>query len=190
MFRRVLIVIGALLLLGGVIAAGCTDTGELEDRIAALEQAGTEDGVSAEDLAALQEQMQRTSMIAALQTLSSAGLHDIDEQANAGEVPEAGTGGIEAALIAIAGIQWPDELQGTATEVQTALEALLEAMASEDPKVIGPPAAAAHEAQHDFDHEAKAHLRELAGLPAEEEEHDTVGDASATPTAVPGAAAD
>lgn len=177
MFQRVLIVIGALLLIGG-IAAACTDTGDLENRIAALEES-TSDAVSQEDLASLREQMQRTSMIAALQTLSSASLHEIDEQAGAGQVPEAGTSGIEAALIATAGTQWPEELQDMASELQTALETLLEAMSSEDPATIAGPAANAHDAWHDFDHEVKAHLRELAGLPAEEaEEHSE----EATPT--------
>ena len=73
MRRTLMLIAGAALMLG--LAAGCssTDTKDLEDQLAALEERFT----------VLQTNAQRTDMRSALDTLDSAGLHDIDEAANA-----------------------------------------------------------------------------------------------------------
>ncbi|MGB2693566.1 MAG: hypothetical protein WBD55_00080 [Dehalococcoidia bacterium] len=162
MLQRVLIIIGALTLLVGVGVACTTDTGDLEERIAALE-AQEAPGASA-DIAALQDQVQRNSMVAALNVVSAASLHAIDESAAAGELPEAGSGGVEAALIAVATTAWPDDLKEMATDLQEKLSALLEAMATDDAATIAQPAADAHEASHEFSHAASDYLGETAGL--------------------------
>jgi hypothetical protein len=161
--------LAALVVLGG-IAAGCMteDTDELKDRVDAVETRVDE----------AEQNAQLTSMVAALETLGNAGLHDIDEAAADGQVPEAGTGGVDAAIVAVSAAQWPDELQGAAGELVATLQELLEAMSTEDPDTIAPVAADAHDAGHDFEHEALNHIKEVLGLPVEEE-HEEGGETPA-----------
>lgn len=180
MGRILLLIAGAALLLG--LAAGCssTDTKDLEDQIAALEQQVT----------TLEGTAQITDMRSALDTLDGAGLHGVDEGANENnEVVAGASGGVGRALMAVASTTWPAELQEGADATQAALEELATALESADPAVVGPPATAAHETAHDFSTDARNHIAEAVGLPVEAHDEGTAvptgpaadGTAEATP---------
>jgi hypothetical protein len=155
-----------------MFAWACTsDTADLEDQVDALTT----------QVEALEQSQQQTQMVAAMYILSNVGLHDIDEAADAGEeIPAGASGGVNRALLAVASTQWPEDLQGGADAVQAALEELAAALEGTDNAAIVDAAAAAHDAQHEFEEGANAFLNEAAGLPVEE--HEEGGD-GATPTA-------
>ena len=163
--RRILLLIaGAALMLG--LAAGCssTDTKDLEDRIAALEQR----------FDILQENAQYTDMRSALDTLDAAGLHAIDEAANDNNEVDAGaSGAVARALLAVATATWTEEFGEGASETEAALRELATALESADPAVVGPPAAIAHEVAHDFSAYARNLIAEANGLPVEEHDEGT-----------------
>ena len=174
MSRLLLLIAGAALFLG--LAAGCssTDTKDLEDHIASLE----------ERFAILQTNAQYTDMRSALDTLDSAGLHAIDEDANENGTVDAGASGpVSRAFLAVSTASWNEELGPGADEVAVALDELLTALESADAALVGPPATAAHELAHDFSETARNHIAEVNGLPVEE--HD---EGAAEPTAVPATA--
>ncbi len=172
MRRHVGLAVAIALLLGGTTAACTTNTDDLETQVADLTS----------QLSALNETVQHTQVLAALDTLDTAGLHDIDEGTNElNEIPGGAAGGVDRALLAVASTEWPDELSAQADEMQSVLERLAEALATEDIATIAPIATEAHDTQHDFSTEARNLLKESAGLPVEE--HEEGGEA--TPTAVP-----
>jgi len=174
MNKRLLLVAAALLaVLLSALAWGCTDTKDLEDRLDAVE-AQLSEGSGGEASA--------SDMAAALVAIRAADLHGIDEDANDNNTVTAGaSGGVTNALLAVAAVEWPGDLEALASDVQVLLQDLLDALESEDPAVVRPPAAAAHEGTHDFEHEVGTAIREAAGLPVEEEEHDATAEPSATP---------
>lgn len=165
MKTRVLLIIGAVLLIAGFAAAACSsDTGELEDRIAVLEQQ------LSEDHQALTSAVQRTAIVSALNVISAAGLHDIDESIDGGEIPAGAAGGVDAAVVAMASVDWPEELKAAADALKASLQELAEAIDAGDAAAAAPIAAEAHEASHDFSHAASAFVSEAAGLPPHEAE--------------------
>jgi hypothetical protein len=167
MKTRVIMLLGASILLGAGLAAACseeTNTDDLEARIAAVEQQQT----------AIQEQIQIVAMRTALDTLDNAGLHAIDEGANdEGTIVSGAAGGVSRAIQAMAATDWPDDLQADADALLATLQELHEALESEDPAVVGPPASEAHEAQHSFSDAARSHIAEAVGLPVEEHEEES-----------------
>ena len=175
MRRTLMLIAGAALMLG--LAAGCssTDTKDLEDQLAALEERFT----------VLQTNAQRTDMRSALDTLDSAGLHDIDEAANANGTVDAGASGpVARALLAVGTATWTEEFAEGATETAAALRELATALESADPAVVGPAAATAHEVAHEFSETARNLIVEaMNGLPVEPHEEGT-----AEPTAEPATA--
>ena len=179
MFRRVLIIPVIGLLLAG-IAAGCTDTKDLEDRIAAVEQQQTSVG---DQIQSIGDATQRSAMVSALSVLGGAALHDIDEAAAAGEVDAGASGGVEDAIIAMSAVEWPEELAEGAAGVVTALQELATALESADAETVSGPAAEAHDLSHNFEHEAANHLKEAVGLPVEEHDDEATPAAGETPAA-------
>lgn len=165
MFKRVLVIpFGGLLL--AAIAAGCSDTKDLKDRISAVEGQQT---TLSEQVQSISDASQRSAMVTALNVLGNAGLHTIDEAANDNNEVDAGaSGGVEDAIIAMSAVEWPEELAEGAGGVITALQALATALESADPAVVGQPAVDAHEAEHDFEHEAANFIKGAVGLPTEE----------------------
>jgi hypothetical protein len=157
------------------VSVACkTDTKDLEDRIAAAEQ----------QQATLNDSVQRTQMLIALQVVGGAGLHALDEGAAAGEIPEGAAGGVENALLAVAATEWPADLQAGADGLQAILEELVTALETQDPAQVAGPAADAHEAQHEFEHGAADFIKAAVGLPVEEGEHEedmTTPEAGETP---------
>jgi hypothetical protein len=159
----------------GMAAWACssTDTGNLEDQIDQLTQ----------QVADLRAREQQAEMVTALYILNTAGLHGIDEAANAGEeLPEGAGGAVDRALLAVAITDWPDHLQGGADGMKAALEELAAALDGEDAAAIASAATTVHDTQHDFADEAGAMLNAAAGLESEEhKEGETTGTPSPTP---------
>jgi hypothetical protein len=169
-----LLVAVALSALVLAVGAACTDTEDLEDRIRSLEDTVTGD---------TDEQADVTAMLVALNASGSAGLHGIDEGANENnEVVAGASGPVNRALLAIAAVDWPEELRAGAEDSMSALEALLEALGADNPtpETVGPPAASAHDVLHDFDSDVENHIRESVGLAVEDEEDH--GEEEGTPS--------
>jgi hypothetical protein len=173
MHKTAFIVAAACLLFVGA-AAACTDTTDLEDDI---------DALSAQ-VETLNQAAQRNAVLNAVNILDTAGIHDIDEGANdRNEIVEGAAGPVTRAYIAVAGTEWPADLQPGADEVEAALLELLEALEAEDLTAVAEAGAAAHEAQHGFSEDVQNYLREAAGLPVEEHEEEPAEGTPAEGTA-------
>jgi len=160
--RRVLVIIGAVLLLAGVAGAACSsDTKDLEDRIAALEAQSSGSG----DVEALQQQIQAANMVATLNLLDNAGLHEAQEALMAGEeAPDGLNGRVLAGLRSVAVTDWPDELDADAQGLQDALQVFFEALRDPETSDLLGTSTAAHEAWHEFSGDGWTYLAESAGL--------------------------
>ncbi|MEX0785688.1 MAG: hypothetical protein WD939_03535 [Dehalococcoidia bacterium] len=174
MNKRVLLLFGVVLLLGGAIAAACSsDTDDLEARIEALE---AQSGGSGE-IAALHEQLQQANMIATLNLLDGVGFHDADDAISAGEEPPDGLNGrVLAALRAVAATDWADDLDADAETLQADLQAFFDALANRETSDVGAAAAAAHDTYHEFGGAAWTMLGDKAGVTAGEDDHDEGGE--------------
>ncbi len=161
MNKRVFIGIGAILLLVGVIAAACsTDTDDLESRIEALEQQSS----LADQVSALETQVQRGSMVAALNLLDDVGFHDLNQTIEAESIAPSGTvGKIRTSLRAVAVTDWPDGLAEGAADFQQELQMFLNSLLDESPEIVD-TSLAAHDGYHDFVDRAWTFLAESAGL--------------------------
>lgn len=164
MNKRVLLMLGVVLLLGGAIAAACsTDTDDLEARIEALEQQSG--GGSSEQIAALQESVQRANMIATLNLLDGVGFHETNEAIIAGEEPPEGINGrVLAALRAVAATDWADDLDADAQAFVDDLQAFFDALANRETSDLEGASTAAHDMYHSFTGSAWTMLGEMAGV--------------------------
>jgi len=166
--RRVLMALGAILVLSIGVAAACSSDGDsaLEDRLGALEQ----------QVAALDQATQRSAMVAALHVLDAGGrLHEIDMAVHErGEVEAGSSGYVDAALLAIASTTWPDELRPQADDLRTKLQQFATALDGGDVAVVAPASRAAHDAAHTLTIDCSEHLAETVGLgePQDGSEHD------------------
>ena len=162
MNRRVLIVLGAVLLLGGIATACTSDTGDLEDRIGKLEQERTS---LDEEIATLHEQMMHANMVATLNLLDDVGFHELDETfRTTGEVPAGTSGRIRTALRAVAVTEWPDELDAAAQDFQQKLQALFDVLRSEDQSSLAAAWPQAHDTYHEFNGDCWEMLAASIGL--------------------------
>lgn len=172
MNKRLLLVLGAFLILLGGLAAGCANTDDLEERVEALEaQAGEGSGI---DPSEAQMQLEEANMVATLNLLDGVGFHDLNETIVADEVAPAGTAGtIRKATTAVATTAWPADLEEGAAELQTNLEAFL-ALLEEDVQgtEIADASTVAHDSWHDFSDTAWSYLGERAGLEPAADDHE------------------
>lgn len=170
MNRRVLLLLGVVLLLGGAIAAACSSgTKDLEDRVDALEQQSSD----SDQMAALQAQVQTANMIAALNVADAMGIHEANETiAEGGEPPEGINGRVLAALRAAAATQWPADLQADAQTFEEELQTFYDALANRETSDIVGTALAAHNAYHEFTGAAWTMLGDMAGVTATDSEED------------------
>jgi hypothetical protein len=176
---RILMLAAVALLIAGVAAACTNDTSDLESRIDAIEaqlNGGEGDDALAEQLAALHETAQRSSMIATLDVLQGVGFHELNEEIQAGgEAPAGASGSVQTALRAVAATEWPDELAADAADFQAALQAFYDALRGEGGD-LQDTAQAAHDGYHMFFDMAWDHLAAQAGLDGAES--DAHGDTS------------
>ena len=162
MNRRILIILGTILLLVGGIAAACTsDSGDLEHRVEALEQQAS----VAEEIAALHEQVQRAGMVATLNLLDDVGFHHLNQTVrDTGEAPAGTNGLIRTALRAVAVTDWPDDLGPGAQDFQEKLQAFFDALRGDDLSAVPGASQTAHDAYHMFTGAAWDRLADAAGL--------------------------
>ncbi len=168
MNRRVLLVLGAFLVMAGSVAVACsTDTDDLETRVAALEQQVG----SSSDIAALQQQLEQASMVATLNLLDDVGFHEMNETIDTDEIAPAGTvGTIRTALRAVAATSWPEELDRDAADFQAKLSSFLVMLEmDESGSVLVDSSLVAHDGYHDFTDLGWTYLADQTGL-------DTSGD--------------
>lgn len=162
MNRRVLIVIGAVLLLGGFAAACTSDTGDLEDRIGKLEQERTS---LDEEIATLHEQMMHANMVATLNLLDDVGFHELHNTIlETREAPAGTSGSIRTALRAVAVTEWPDELDAAAQDFQQKLQKFFDVLRGEDASPLIDASRAAHDAYHEFNGDCWEMLAAATGL--------------------------
>ena len=176
MKRSIIVVLAGVLLLAVGLGAAC---GSSEDKTA-------RDGVNAlqTQVAQANAAQQNSAMVATLQAIAAAGLHDIDEAANENNEIVAGAASpVQRAIFAVAAVQWPADLQASAQEVQEALEALHEALGTDDVEQVKGPATEAHEATHEFTEGVDAALAASLGLPTEEHEDETTPETTPEATA-------
>jgi hypothetical protein len=153
MRTKIMVLLGALLLLGAGFAAACSssDTDDLEERLDAVEAQLAEMNTGEEG------HTDNAAILGALLALRSAGLHELDEATNdEGTIPDGAAGGVSFALVGMNAVEWPDDLAEAAADLTAKLEALSTALESEDAEQVAGPAAEVHEAWHDFDHDASA----------------------------------
>jgi hypothetical protein len=173
MRKRALVILGIVLLVAG-IAAACSDTGDLEERIEALEHQTSQSG----ELAALHEQVLRANMVATLNLLDDVGFHTINETIlESGDAPAGTNGLIRTALRAVAVTTWPEELNPAAQDFQQKLQAFFDALRSDELSGFPGTAQAAHDTYHEFTGDAWLFLAESAGLTdgpgdGEDDDHD------------------
>jgi hypothetical protein len=164
---RVLLIIGAVLLIAGFAAIACSsDTGELEDRVAALEQQVSD------DRQALTLAIQRTAIVSALNAFSAAGLHAMNESIDGGAIPAGAAGGVDSAIVAMASVDWPEELKADADALAASFQQLAEAIDAGDAAAAAPISSDTHEAWHEFSHMAAQFVSQAAGLGP----HEKIGD--------------
>lgn len=110
------------------------------------------------DLSSLQEQQNKTGVLAAMNGYDLIGLHEIDEEMQtASEIPEGVPSDIEKAHQITVGTAWPDELKEGADTLETALADLMAALEGEDLQTAKGLATDSHEAWHELSHEAYAY---------------------------------
>ena len=163
MHKRVLIMFGVVLLAFAGVATACkTDTTDLKNRIATVEQ---QQASVNQAVPTLRQSAQNTGIVLALDALAGAGIHEFATSVDAGTLPPGESGPIQRALAAISAAHWPPELQSLAKDMQTKLSDLLTALASGDITKIRAPADAAHEANDTFPDAVYEKLAGSLGLP-------------------------
>ncbi len=105
------------------------------------------------------EQFQKTSVLAALTTVWSEALHDIDDGAQtASEFDVEWTGRVERIRTAIAGTSWPDHMKERADATAVALATSLEDIEKEDLQAFKGDITAAHEEFHELNEYGQAFI--------------------------------
>lgn len=133
-------------------------------------------GASDEQLVALEEDITRTSVTAAMTAYRAEGLHELDEEATtASEIGAGWSGSVERMHAVTVGTIWPPELQEMADELASELALAEEAMADDDLEGSKEHIALSHAAWHDLEHDAYAYI---AGEEGEGDDHDSEGEAS------------
>lgn len=113
-------------------------------------------------------------VIAAINFLSNAGLHDIDESINDdGEIPANARTVAQRAEAVTRLTDWPDDLQASADALAQVFADMAVALDGEAPDMAaaGDAAANAHDAEHDFSADVWAHLYAEAGIEGAGEGH-------------------
>jgi hypothetical protein len=93
---------------------------------------------------------QKAQVAHATYQLDNAGLHAIDEGANAGTIPAGALGKVRQARISVQSTEWPEALKEMAANQVTTLKSLETALRTEDPAQVAPVATKAHDDGHDL----------------------------------------
>ncbi|OGO52448.1 MAG: hypothetical protein A2148_02730 [Chloroflexi bacterium RBG_16_68_14] len=169
-----LIVLGAVLLVGGIAAACTSDNGGLEDRVTKLEQERTS---LAEEVAAIHEQTMYANMVATLNLLDDVGFHELYTTIlETREAPAGTSGPVRTALRAVAVTEWPDELDAAAQDFQQKLQTFFDVLRGEDQSSLRDAAQAAHDMYHGFTGDCWQFLAASIGLEDIGERGDHLGE--------------
>lgn len=109
----------------------------------------------------------------AINILSKAGLHDIDDSINEDKTIPANARTTALQLQAVTAItEWPDDLQDDADALAKVFEEMAAALDGENPDLAkaGEAAKKAHDAEHDFSHDVWAYLYEQGGVDTGDED--------------------
>lgn len=108
-----------------------------------------------------------TGQLTALSIIDAVGFHVIDEelnQAGGGEIDPQWLGKVQHSRIAVATVEWPEELTDQVQAFLAAAEELSAALEADDARLGAAPAKASHETQHDLSADGWSHLAEQAGI--------------------------
>ncbi|HET7738024.1 MAG TPA: hypothetical protein VFK32_05570 [Tepidiformaceae bacterium] len=111
-------------------------------------------------------------IVAIINVIDSAGLHDIDDAINEDEEIPAGAAVTAQKLHATMElVEWPSDLDEDAEELSAAFEDLHATLSAETPDMAaaGEIAGRVHDLAHDFSHDAWAYLYAEAGVDVDEE---------------------
>lgn len=164
-FKRVLLSLGALLLLAGGVS-GITITARAVQSQAA---------VTAEQAFAAAQVAQ---VAFAVYLVNNSGLHELDDATAAGQIPSGALGRVRAVRIVFAATQWPEPLRPAAMQLVEHATRLEQALAREDAAAAAPEAAEVHELYHRLTPAAYAWLTQQAGsqmptaAPSDDHDHD------------------
>lgn len=150
---------------GALFIAACGDD-DTNDAQAQVDQAA---------LDAVRDQATNAQILAAMTVFRVDAMHELDDQiGEASEIDPDWQGRVTRMRRATASVVWPDEMKdmaATLLEKLTSLEAALTDENLDDAKTLAPEA---HDAWHELDHDAYAHI---AGEEAESHEEEATGDA-------------
>jgi hypothetical protein len=128
----------------------------------------------------LQAQTTKAQMLSASNTITAAGLHDLDETINAADAIDASwVSRATRARRAVASVTWPDKMKEPAATLLASLTDLETALNDENLPAAKTAASAAHENSHELDHMAAPYLADETPAP----EATTAASAAATTAA-------
>jgi hypothetical protein len=172
-FKNVLL-IGAVIGALGIFAAACDD------------EAVTESNAQQSDITAINDRIDENEMLYTVVTTSTLGLHDMDEQLNAGTIDPSFIGNTRTLVRIYTLTDWTDDLAAEADAIRETGIELMAALEDEDIEAAAAAATELHDAEHEFSDKVWAEL--LGDLPEEEggvAAHDEGGEtpADGTPAA-------
>ncbi|MGK2965251.1 MAG: hypothetical protein ACSLFM_06555 [Tepidiformaceae bacterium] len=106
-------------------------------------------------------------IVAIINVIDTAGLHDIDDAINEDDEIPAGAANTAQKLQATMGlVDWPSDLEDMAEELSAAFEEMHATLSAETPDIAaaGEIAAKVHDIAHDFSHDVWVYLYEEAGI--------------------------
>jgi hypothetical protein len=144
-----------------------------------------EGDANTEESAAMQEDISRVSVTAAMTAYRTEGLHDLDDEATtASEIGAGWSGSIERMHAVTVGTLWPDDLEEMATTLEDELKMAEDAIDADDLEGSKEHIALAHAAWHDLEPQAYAYIAgeegEDGGHESEEASPGATGDAGGT----------
>jgi hypothetical protein len=159
--RRYLLLAVAALTLGSMALVACGD----DDNNSAT--SGTPGVAQTTATSAASTQSRTGSMLVALQISDTAGFHGMDEELNkagGGAITARWLGAVQHAHIAVASVEWPEELKTTAVSFQDAAKRLADAIARDDAAAAAKPAKDAHDTQHDLSRDGWMYVAKQANV--------------------------
>jgi hypothetical protein len=105
--------------------------------------------VSADESENAMKMAQKAQVMAVTFQLDKSGLHDIDVSLTAGTMPAGALGNVRRARIATQATDWPESMQGMASDLAGHMIELEEALRAEDVTRAAPLAKKVHDLGHD-----------------------------------------
>jgi hypothetical protein len=127
--------------------------------IAACGDDDDDSGGNGADLTALEEQVTKAQVLAAMTVFRVEAIHDLDDSAQKAAEIEAGwSGQVDRMHIAMMSVTWPEDLKADADSLTAALGDLADAIEADDLEAVKGASGEAHAQWHDFEHETGTYL--------------------------------